>query len=343
MDPVSQGVVGAAAAQAFARPGQVGVAGLLGALAGMAPDLDVLIRSSVDPLLFLEFHRQFTHSLVFIPLGAALCAAVLFPLVRRRCRAREAYLYCLLGFATHGLLDACTSYGTQLYWPFSDYRVAWNNISIVDPLFTLPVLALVVLAARRGRVALARAACVWVALFLVVGLVQRDRAEAAGRAIARARDHAPVSVEAKPAFASLFLWKTIYEHAGRYYVDAVRVGGAPIHFPGQSTAKLVLARDLPWLAPGTQQARDVERFRWFSQDHLALDPRDSFEVIDIRYSMLPDRIDPLWGIRLDPAAPDDAFSRFVTQRRIGRGDRERMLEMMFATDPPEGRPIQQGG
>ncbi len=343
MDPVSQGVVGATAAQAFARPGQVAVAGLLGALAGMAPDLDVLIRSSVAPLLFLEFHRQFTHSLVFIPIGAALCAALLFPFVRRRCRARDAYLYCLLGFATHGLLDACTSYGTQLYWPFSDHRVAWSNISIVDPLFTLPVLALVVLAARRGRVALARAACVWVALYLVVGLVQRDRAEAAGRAIARARDHAPVSVEAKPAFASLFLWKTIYEHAGRYYVDAVRVGGAPIHFPGQSAAKLVLARDLPWLAPGTQQARDVERFRWFSQDHLALDPRDPFEVIDVRYSMLPDRIDPLWGIRLDPAAPDDAFSRFVTQRRIGRGDRERMLEMMFATDPPEGRPIQPGG
>ncbi|NQZ95630.1 MAG: metal-dependent hydrolase [Myxococcales bacterium] len=342
MDPVSQGVVGAAVAQAFARPRQVAVAGLLGALAGMAPDLDVLIRSSVDPLLFLEFHRQFTHSLVFIPIGAALGAAVLFPLMRRRCLAREAYLYCLLGFATHGLLDACTSYGTQLYWPFSNDRVAWSNISIVDPLFTLPVLVLVLLAARRGRVALARAACVWVALYLVVGLVQRDRAEAAGLAIARLRDHAPVSVEAKPAFASLLLWKTIYEHADRYYVDAVRVGGATVHFPGQSAAKLVIARDLPWLDPGTQQARDLERFRWFSQDHLALDPRDPFEVIDIRYSMLPDRIDPLWGIRLEPAAPHDAFARFVTQRRLGRGDPERMVEMMFATDPPEGRPIHTG-
>jgi len=343
VDPISQGVVGAAAAQAFARPRQVGVAGLLGALAGMAPDLDVLIRSSVDPLLFLEFHRQFTHSLVFIPVGAALCTAVLFPLVRRRCGVREAYLYCLLGFATHGLLDSCTSYGTQLYWPFSNYRVAWNNISIVDPLFTLPVLALVIFAARRGRVALARAACMWVALYLVVGLVQRDRAEAAGYAIARARDHSPVAVEAKPAFASLFLWKTIYQHAGRYYVDAVRVGGTPVHFPGQSAAKLVLARDLPWLDPGTQQARDLERFRWFSQDHLALDPRDPFEVIDIRYSMLPDRIDPLWGIRLDPAAPRDAFARFVTQRQLDPSDRERMFQMLFVTDPSLGRPIRSGG
>lgn len=342
MDPVSQGVLGAAAAQAFARPRQVAAAGLLGALAGMAPDLDVLIRSSVDPLLFLEFHRQFTHSLVFIPIGAALCAVVLFAFVRRRCRFRDVYLYCLLGYATHGLLDACTSYGTQLYWPFSNTRVAWNNISIVDPLFTIPLLVLVVLAASRGRVVFARVACAWVVLYLAVGLVQRDRAEAVGHAIARGRDHAPVSVEAKPAFASLLLWKTIYEHAGRYYVDAVRVGGTPLYFPGQSTARLVLERDLPWLDPETQQARDLERFRWFSQDHLAIDARHPYDVIDIRYSMLPDRIDPLWGIRLNPTAPGDAFSRFVTQRRLDRGDRNRLFEMMFATDPAGGRPIDPG-
>ena len=38
----------------------------------MAPDLDVLFQSPTDPILFLEFHRQFTHSLVFIPIGALL-------------------------------------------------------------------------------------------------------------------------------------------------------------------------------------------------------------------------------------------------------------------------------
>jgi inner membrane protein len=342
LDPVSQGVLGAAAAQAIAKPRQVATAGLLGALSGMAPDLDVLIRSSVDPLLFLEFHRQFTHSLVFIPIGAALCAAVLFPFVRRRCRAREVYLYCVIGYATHGLLDACTSYGTQLYWPFSNARVAWNNISIVDPLFTIPLLVLVIFAARRGRVVFARVACAWVAVYLVVGLVQRDRAEAVGHAIARARQHAPASVEAKPAFASLLLWKTIYEHGGRYYVDAVRVGGTAVYFPGQSTARLVLERDLPWLDPETQQAEDLERFRWFSQDHLALDTRHPHDVIDIRYSMLPDRIDPLWGIRLDPDASGEAFSRFVTQRRLDQGDRNRLLEMMFAPDAAGARPIDPG-
>lgn len=41
---------------------------------------------------------------------------------------------------THPLLDACTAYGTQLFQPFSDYRVAFNNISVVDPIYTIPLL-----------------------------------------------------------------------------------------------------------------------------------------------------------------------------------------------------------
>ena len=69
MDPISQGIVGAVCART-ARPGLSGDTLLLGALAGMAPDLDVLIRSGTDPLLFLEYHRQFTHSIAFAPIGA---------------------------------------------------------------------------------------------------------------------------------------------------------------------------------------------------------------------------------------------------------------------------------
>lgn len=51
---------------------------------------------------------------------------------------------------THPLLDACTTYGTQLFQPFWDYRVAFNNISVVDPLYTIPFLICVILASRFG-------------------------------------------------------------------------------------------------------------------------------------------------------------------------------------------------
>ncbi len=67
MDPLTQGVLGASLPQSAGRGRYAASAGLLGFFAGMAADLDVLIRSNTDPLLFLEYHRQFTHSLVFIP------------------------------------------------------------------------------------------------------------------------------------------------------------------------------------------------------------------------------------------------------------------------------------
>ena len=137
MDPVSQAAIGASFSQSITKNTNIKIATFLGCVAGMAPDLDVLISSKTDPLLFLEFHRQFTHSLFFIPIGSLIVAAFFYPIFKRYCSFKAGYLYCFLGYASHGLLDACTTYGTQLFWPLSSSRHAWNNISIIDPLFTL--------------------------------------------------------------------------------------------------------------------------------------------------------------------------------------------------------------
>ena len=84
MDPLTQGLLGASLPQAVGKKQHIVVAGLLGLLSGMAPDLDTLIRSSQDALLYLEFHRQFTHSLLFIPIGSLICALVLHPIIARK-------------------------------------------------------------------------------------------------------------------------------------------------------------------------------------------------------------------------------------------------------------------
>lgn len=306
VDPLSQGVLGAAAPQAASRK-DAAIAGVLGLLSGMAPDLDVLIRSDTDPILFLEYHRQFTHSLIFIPVGGFICAAILYGLfARRRLSFARTLLFCTLGYATHGLLDACTSYGTQLFWPFSSLRIAWHNISIVDPLFTLPILFCVVLAAVRSSPRWSRVALLWAVLYLGAGVVQRERAEVAASALAAARGHSPAMVEAKPSFGNMLLWKTIYAADGIYYIDAVRVGAGVRVFDGEAVAMLDLARDFPWLDPNSQQARDVERFRWFSAGFLAKSTEVENLIVDMRYSMLPNRGDGLWGIALSrDAAPAD--------------------------------------
>ena len=253
MDPISQGAIGAVVPQVASRPEKLRAFALLGCLAGMAPDLDVFIDSSTDPLLFLEFHRQFTHALLFIPIGAALVALPLHPFVRRTLRPRETYLACLLGYATHGLLDACTSYGTQLLWPLSEHRVAWNSVSVVDPLFTLPLLGLVSLAALRRRRAFAVAGLVWAVGYLALGAVQHQRAEAAGAQLAAERGHQPRRLFAKAGFANLLVWKVVYEHGGRFHVDAIRAGLDVTVCPGASIARLEVRRDFPWLDSGSRQ------------------------------------------------------------------------------------------
>ncbi|MXY04959.1 MAG: metal-dependent hydrolase, partial [Gammaproteobacteria bacterium] len=238
MDPISQGAIGAVAPQVVLKPEKIRVAALLGCLAGMAPDLDVFIQSPTDPLLFLEYHRQFTHALVFIPIGAAIVALALHGFVRRRLQLRETYLACLLGYATHGLLDACTSYGTLLLWPFSDYRVAWNTVSVVDPLFTLPLVSLVILAAVRRRRAFAIAGLVWALGYIAFGAVQHQRAEAAGARLAAERGHEPVRLSAKTGFGNLLVWKVVYEHDGRFHVDGIRTGWTATACPGASAVRL---------------------------------------------------------------------------------------------------------
>ena len=314
MDPITQGTVGALAPQAVARPGKLRAFALLGCLAGMAPDLDVFISSPTDTLLFLEYHRQFTHALLFIPVGAAIATLLLHPVVRRTLAVRESYLACLLGYATHGVLDACTSYGTQLFWPFSDVRVAWNNVSVVDPLFTLPVLILAIAAAVARQRRLALAGIAWALLYLAAGVVQNQRAEAAGVALAEQRGHEPMRLTAKAGFANLLVWKVVYEHDGRYYVDAVRVGASATTCLGTSVATLDVERDLPWLDRTSQQGR---MWSAFAGSPTTTSPCTRPCRTASSTSAIPScriRSPALWGIDLQPGAPTHQFARFTTNR-----------------------------
>lgn len=331
MDPLTQGLLGASLPQSVSKKQNVVVAGALGLLAGMAPDLDVLIRSSTDPLLYLEFHRQFTHSLLFIPIGSLICALVLHPLIAKRqgLSFRQSWIFCALGYGTHALLDSCTSYGTQLFWPLSNARYAWNTVSIIDPVFTLPILVLLVFGILKRNPLFARVAFLWVLVYLTFGMIQRDRAEAAGWQLAQERQHAPIKLEAKPSFANLLLWKVVYETEDSYYVDAVRVGTSVKTYTGESVAKLDVGRDFPWLEPESQQAKDIERFRWFSNGYVAQDPTDKLRIIDVRYSVVPNQLNALWSIRLSPTASEETHVEYATHRDNSATSRALFFEMLL--------------
>ena len=344
MDPISQAVFGASLSQTFAKNKSSQLRAMtIGALAAMAPDLDIFIRSNSDPLLTLEFHRQFTHALIFIPIGALLCASILYIFINilGRWRANlsrglsfsQVYLFSFLGYATHGFLDANTSYGTQLLWPFSNERIAWNTISVVDPLFTLPVLILIVLSVLRRTNRYAKFAFIYAMVYLSLGVVQHQRAEQSLIELAQKRGHTIERMQVKPSFANRHVWKMLYEYDGYYYVDAVKLLINKQIYPGESIKKLNLDQDLPLLNKASQSARDIERFRWFSDDYLALYPNLPNYIIDVRYSLLPNSIRPLWGIQIKPSAIEDnnleAHVDFVTNRARDAKTREAFIDMLF--------------
>lgn len=333
MDPITQGVLGGVAGQQVSAKKEKVAALVTGALAGMAADLDVLISSSTDPLLFLEFHRHFTHALIFIPVGALICA-LFFQWAFKRWFGRlslsfaRVYLFSFVGYATHALLDACTTYGTQLFWPFSDMRVAWNVVSVVDPLFSIPLIALLVVSVIKRSQGFAVLSALYAFAYMGLGLLQNQVALGAAQQLAKQRGHTPLQLGVKPSFANIVVWKSVYEYQGRYYVDAVRVlGSATDVYEGVSVEKLDTAQHFSWLDTASQQAEDVERFRWFSNQHLGIDPENENRIIDVRYSLIPNEVTGMWGIVLDPAANKSAHVEWTSNRPAGAQAAEKTKEL----------------
>ena len=331
MDPLTQGAIGAALPLATRRRKPAALAASCGFLAGLAPDLDIMLRDPEDTLFFLEFHRQFTHALIFIPVGSAIVAGALLGLAGRwfAMGFLEIWLLCALGYSTHGILDAATSFGTLLLWPFSEQRFAFNIISVIDPLFTIPIASLVLIGVLRKDSGWARGALGWAVLYLAFGTWQQHAALSMAQALAESRGHVPSRLIAKPTFGNILLWRTVYETADGFHIDAIRPGPWAKSFSGTQVTKLDVKRDFPWLKPSSQQARDIGRFRRFSQNFNAKAPNGSDRVIDVRYGFLPTEISALWSIKLDREAESEVHAVYETDHSNVRAQLPKLLDMIF--------------
>ncbi|MCX2739382.1 metal-dependent hydrolase [Pontibacter anaerobius] len=152
MDSLTQIVLGASVGEAVAGKKLGNKAMLWGAIAGTIPDLDVLMNPWLSPVQQLSFHRSLTHSFLFAVVMSPILGWLLHRLYKNAtATTRDWTLLFFLGFVTHILLDSCTTWGTQLFWPFSNYGVAFYNVFVVDPAYTLPFLVLVATAAFYNR------------------------------------------------------------------------------------------------------------------------------------------------------------------------------------------------
>jgi inner membrane protein len=203
MDTITQVLLGATlGAAAFQhRLGRSAI--VIGGLGGLLPDLD-LVSSAGGPWTSLVHHRGMTHSLLFAPVVAWPLALLSHRWTHKRVstpfkgdlrpngaradapahplpRAAQAgvNVHAQLWFwalVTHPLLDLFTTYGTQLLWPLTDRRFSVDGVSIIDPVYSLPLLAAVVVAWRAGErarraVRAARMALAFTTAYLLAGWV----------------------------------------------------------------------------------------------------------------------------------------------------------------------------
>ncbi len=149
MDSVTQIALGAAVGEKILGKKVGKKAPLWGAALGILPDLDMLGAAFLSETDLLGFHRWVSHSLLFA-VGGGLGLGWALSKLHRDANWREWSSLAFWAILTHALLDSFTGYGTQLFSPFSNYPVAFGSISIIDPLYTLP-LALGLIAALLQR------------------------------------------------------------------------------------------------------------------------------------------------------------------------------------------------
>jgi len=290
MDTVTQVLLGTTIAEAGFR-GKLGWRAVLaGGVFGLLPDLDVVSRLA-GRWAFMRYHRGETHSLVVLTLVAPIVGWAAWRLTRRRQALGRWIALAAAALITHVLLDWCTSYGTLLWWPFSARHYALDVVAIIDPLYTLPLVVVLVLACiPRVSRRFSRHVAVWMlvltTLYLVLGFTQRERAR--WLAIDQLdREGLDVeSVRAVPLPLTNLVWRIV----ARDRQGNLTVGFVSTAAPRDIEFHNVLRPRDP-LVNAALDTREGRIFSWFAGDMMSVEVRkhpDGAEVIlrDQRYGLL---------------------------------------------------------
>ena len=314
MDSITQAVLGAAIAEAGFRR-QLGKRALLfGAACGTVPDLDV-ISGAVDPWLDLVAHRGPSHSLLVLPV-VALAFGVLGARIGRKGDWKQWSKLSFWALVTHPLLDVFTSYGTQLLSPFSLRRFSLDSISIVDPVYTLPMLLAVILAFVSGSVSwrvrtrrIAAITLAWGCAWIGLGVVNHSIAVGHTDAVLEEAGFEPVAVRVMPLLFNHFAFRYVARDAdGR-----LAVGHASVSGDGASEPLIVVPESGPMVAAALQHPMG-QRYAWFADDmlgvHTETRPGDITRVHlqDLRYGRMTQPDKSLWTAHFDVSAAGEVVA-----------------------------------
>ena len=224
MDSITQAALGAAIGEAVLGKKAGNRAPLYGAVAAIIPDLDIVFMPLLDEVQKLTFHRGISHSFAFLLVLTPLLGVCFQKIYPDSNTSR--YDWMKLSFwslMTHPLLDAFTSYGTQLFLPFSDYRVAFNSIFIMDPVYTLPMIIGVTISLFLARIARKRRIANFLGLgagilYLSLTVVNKLHINAVFEKSLKAQNITYSRFLTNPAPFTNILWMAVVEGEENYFL-----------------------------------------------------------------------------------------------------------------------------
>lgn len=287
MDSLTQATLGAAVGEAILGKKIGNRAIIWGALFGTIPDLDIIFAPLLDNAQNLAFHRGGSHSLLLMVIASLALAKPLSKLwSKEKVSPQRAATFVFLVWFTHVLIDCFTVYGTSVFWPFSDTRIGFNNLFIIDLLYTAPLLvSLIWLAFYRTKKQQPKRTRIlnW-GLGLSSGYVilsfalkfyvsQAFEADLARRNIEYNR-----RIEAPTAFNTL-LWRSIIDRE-----DEIWVGYRSVFDPPSKPIRwTVYPRQKKVLTPFASE-REVLTIDWFSQGWWIARPHaQGIWIADMRF------------------------------------------------------------
>lgn len=298
MDSLTQIVLGAACGEAVLGRKIGNKALLFGAIGGTIPDLDVFIGRIfyANEIDIMAFHRGFMHSILFSILGAFIFGWLIHKLYNSGKRIDTTtqkdwinlFFWSLL---THPILDCFTPYGTQLFAPFSNYRVAINNISVADPFYTVPFLLCLIVMMFFNRKSTRRKLWLKLALgissfYMLLTLVNKVYINSVYKKSLNAEGINYNRFQTQPSILNNVLWYGIAETDNSYYVGFYSIL--------DKSPKVATWHQLPKnhdLIPETNI--DIKTLSWFSNGYYNLINKggDTLRYNDLRYPSF-DRNDP---------------------------------------------------
>lgn len=306
MDTITQALLGGAVGYAVGGKTSRRKAMLWGAGIAVLPDLDVFIPYDND-LDSMTFHRSWSHSWLLQTAIAPALAALLHR-VDKTFSFSTWWLLIWLALVTHAGLDALTVYGTQLLWPLTPPPVSGGSVFIIDPTYSIPLLAGFFAILLKPKLSLSdktmRYGFAFSCLYLVWGFAaQQWVATQARDALAQqqiAYEHMQVSATA----FNTVLWRIVVVDTDHYYEGF----------------RSLFDKNTPWqfkrfdrgggLIKQTQSLPALQRIAWFTKGQFKLEQIDNQIVAsDLRMGMEPVyffrfKLAEVNGQGLEPAIPN---------------------------------------